>query len=63
LLRRPSARLLTALLGALLVEWLGSPIGLLVVLVITKTAADLALHQSERDKLSESTQQQAFKSP
>jgi len=34
-----------------MVEWMGSPLGLLAVLVLAKTAADLGLHGAEREKL------------
>jgi hypothetical protein len=44
---------ITILLCAGLVDGLGGPLPLLVVLVVAKTVADLALHQAERDKLSE----------
>ncbi len=55
LMMRPYGRIvalhLTILLGALLVELFGGTLGLLIVLVITKTIADLALHEAEREKL------------
>lgn len=57
LMIRPYGRIValhvTILFGALLIEWLGSPLGLLIVLVAAKTAADLALHETERGKLKE----------
>ena len=55
LMFRPYGRIvalhITILLGALMVEWMGSPLGLLAVLVLAKTAADLGLHGAEREKL------------
>lgn len=55
LMMRPYGRIvalhITILLGALLIQVFGSPLALLVVLVIMKTMADLVLHESERRKL------------
>lgn len=55
LMMRPYGRIValhvTILLGALLVELAGSNLGLLVVLVVAKTVADLVLHEAERGKL------------
>lgn len=36
--------------GAALIQWLGSPIMMLVVLVAAKIALDLRLHLAEREK-------------
>ena len=55
LMMRPYGRIvalhLTILLGAALTAIFGSPVGMLVVLVALKTAADLAMHGAERQKL------------
>jgi hypothetical protein len=55
LMMRPYGRIvalhITIIVGALLTGLFGSPLALLIVLVIMKTGADLALHQAERDKL------------
>ena len=55
LMTRPYGRIIalhiTIIFGAMLTMILGSPLGLLIVLVIMKTGADLALHQVERQKL------------
>ena len=55
LMMRPYGRIvalhITILLGAFLAAVFGSPLALLVVLVIMKTGADLALHRAERRKL------------
>jgi len=55
LMMRPYGRIvalhITILLGAFLTEFIGSPVGMLVVLVLLKTMADLALHETERRKL------------
>lgn len=55
LMMRPYGRIvalhITILLGALLIEVFGSPLALLVVLVVMKTMADLVLHETERRKL------------
>ncbi len=54
-LKRPYGRIvalhITIIFGAFLTLAFGSTLGLLVVLVIMKTGADLALHQVERQKL------------
>ncbi|MDH3304731.1 MAG: DUF6498-containing protein [Gammaproteobacteria bacterium] len=54
LMHRPYGRIIvlhvTIIVGAALVEWLGSPLMMLVVLVAAKIALDLRLHLSERDK-------------
>lgn len=54
LMNRPYGRIIvlhvTILIGAALVEWLGSPLMMLVVLVAAKIVLDLRLHLSERDK-------------
>ena len=55
LMARPYGRIIalhiTIIFGAMATMVLGSPLGLLIVLVIMKTGADLALHQLERVKL------------
>jgi len=54
LMSRPYGRIVvlhvTIILGAALIDWLGSPIMMLVVLIAAKIALDLRLHLSERDK-------------
>ena len=58
LMMRPYGRIvalhITIIFGAMATLISGSPLGLLIVLVIMKTGADLALHQVERQKLSAS---------
>lgn len=55
LMHRPYGRIvamhIAIVLGAGLVMWLGSPLPMLLVLVIAKTTLDLRLHRRERDKL------------
>jgi hypothetical protein len=55
LMFQPYARIavlhLTILFGALVADFLGSPVGLLLVLIALKTVVDLAMHESERAKL------------
>ena len=55
LMMRPYGRIValhvTILFGAFLTSVLGSPMGLLIILVVMKTIADLGLHQVERKKL------------
>jgi hypothetical protein len=55
LMMRPYGRIvalhITILFGAFLTMVLDSPMGLLVILVVMKTIADLGLHQIERKKL------------
>ena len=59
LMMRPYGRIvalhITILFGAILTAIFGSPLALLIVLVVMKTGADLALHQLERQKLGSST--------
>ncbi len=54
LMMRPYGRIIvlhiTIILGAFMTMAFGSPLGLLIVLVVLKTAVDLAMHQSERSK-------------
>ena len=56
LMQRPYGRIIAlhiaVIIGAGLVEWLGSPVWMLAVLVAAKIAMDLRLHASERRKLS-----------
>ena len=59
LMSRPYGRIvalhITIIFGAILSTIFGSPLALLIVLVVMKTGADLALHQLERQKLGSST--------
>jgi len=54
LMMRPYGRIvalhITIIFGAFLTTALGSPLGLLVILMVLKTLVDLAMHQSERTK-------------
>ena len=54
LMKRPYGRIIVMhvaiIIGAALIEWLGSPVMMLVVLVVAKIALDLRLHLSERNK-------------
>lgn len=53
LMTRPYGRIivlqLAILLGAALIEWLGTPFGLLLALIAVKIVMDLRLHSAERD--------------
>lgn len=53
LMQRPYGRIVVLhvaiIFGAALIDWLGSPIMMLVALVAAKTALDLRLHLAERD--------------
>lgn len=53
-MNRPYGRIfvlhVAIILGAALIEWLGSPVSMLVVLVVAKIALDLRLHLAEREK-------------
>jgi len=55
LMTRPYGRIIalhiTIIFGAFLSMAFGSPLGLLVVLMVLKTLVDLAMHESERNKL------------
>ena len=57
LMQRPYGRIIALhvaiIIGAALVDWLGSPVMMLVVLVVAKIAMDLRLHVSERRKFSD----------
>jgi len=60
LMRRPYGRIIVLhvaiIFGAALIQWLGSPVMMLVVLIAAKIALDLRLHLAERKKfLTEST--------
>jgi hypothetical protein len=60
LMQRPYGRIVVlhvaVILGAALIQWLGSPVLMLVVLIAAKIALDLRLHLAERSKfLIEST--------
>ena len=52
LMTRPYGRIVvlhvSIILGAALIEWLGSPVAMLVVLVAAKIGLDLRFHLSER---------------
>jgi len=54
LMQRPYGRIvvmhLAIIVGAILIDMLGSPIAMLVVLIVAKIALDLRLHASERQK-------------
>ena len=58
LMTRPYGRIIalhiTIIFGAFLTEAFGSPLGLLVILMMLKTSVDLAMHQAERRKLATS---------
>jgi hypothetical protein len=49
---KPIAMHIAIVLGAGLVMWLGSPLPMLLVLVLSKTFLDIRLHEKERGKLS-----------
>ena len=54
LMQRPYGRIVAMhvaiVFGAGLVMWLGSPLPMLVILILAKTAMDIRLHESERTK-------------
>lgn len=54
LMQRPYGRIIVLhvaiVIGAALIEWLGSPVMMLVALIAAKIVLDLRLHLSERDK-------------
>ncbi|MBT8089522.1 MAG: hypothetical protein KJO01_04875 [Gammaproteobacteria bacterium] len=54
LMQRPYGRIIVLhvaiIFGAALIQWLGSPVMMLVVLVAAKIALDLRLHLAEREK-------------
>ncbi len=54
LMQRPYGRIIVLhvaiIIGAALIQWLGSPVMMLVVLIAAKIALDLRLHLAERDK-------------
>ncbi len=56
LMRRPYGRIIAMhvaiVLGAGLVMWLGSPLPMLLILILIKTFLDIRLHEKERGKLS-----------
>jgi hypothetical protein len=58
LMQRPYGRIVvlhvTIIIGAALIQWLGSPVSMLVVLIAAKIALDLKLHAAERDRFSPS---------
>lgn len=60
LMSRPYGRIVvlhvTIIIGAALIDWLGSPIMMLVVLIAAKIALDLRLHLLERDKFAAAQQ-------
>jgi hypothetical protein len=55
LMTRPYGRIIVLqiaiLLGAALIEWLGTPLGMLLALIGVKIFMDLRLHRAERDTL------------
>ena len=56
LMHRPYGRIIAMhvaiVLGAGLVMWLGSPLPMLLILILIKTGLDMRLHEKERSKLS-----------
>ena len=54
---RPYGRIVvlhvTVLFGAALIQWLGSPVSMLLLLIAAKTVLDLKLHKSERQVFSD----------
>lgn len=54
LMQRPYGRIVVLhvaiIIGAALIQWLGSPVMMLAVLIAAKIALDLRLHVAERDK-------------
>lgn len=56
LMQRPYGRIIVlhvaVIFGAALIQWLGSPVMMLLVLIVVKIAMDLRLHLSERRKFS-----------
>ena len=56
LMHRPYGRIIAMhiaiVLGAGLVIWLGSPLPMLLILILIKTVLDSRLHEKERGKLS-----------
>ena len=57
LMSRPYGRIVvlhvTVLFGAGLIQWLGSPVSMLLLLIAAKTVLDLKLHKSERQVFSD----------
>jgi len=57
MMARPYGRIIvlhiTIIFGGMLAMALGSPVGLLLVLVLLKTITDLAMHEREREKLND----------
>lgn len=55
LMHRPYGRIiamhLAVVLGAGLIIWLGSPLPMLIILIVAKTVLDMRLHERERGKL------------
>lgn len=53
LMQRPYGRIVvlhvTIIIGAALIQWLGSPVSMLIALIAAKIALDLKLHVAERD--------------
>ncbi len=49
---KPIAMHIAIVLGAGLVMWLGSPLPMLLVLVLINTFLDIRLHEKERGRLS-----------
>jgi len=63
LMHRPYGRIIAMhiaiVLGAGLVMWLGSPLPMLLILILIKTFLDIRMHEKERGKLSASLLMQA----
>ena len=57
---KPIAMHIAIVLGAGLVTWLGSPLPMLLVLVLIKSFLDIRLHEKERGKLSAAHLMQAW---
>lgn len=59
LMHRPYGRIiamhLAIVLGAGLVMWLGSPVPMLLILIVVKTGIDMRMHEKERNKLAAAT--------
>lgn len=57
LMQRPYGRIVvmhvTVIVGAALVDWLSSPVPMLVFLVVVKTVVDLRMHERERRRFDE----------
>lgn len=54
---------ITILLGALVAQWLGDPLGILLVLIALKTTVDLAMHERERQRMDAGPEANSLKFP